>query len=188
MKFDIWVFFENMSRKFHSKRTKKKRVFYMKTNKYFWTYLAQFFIEWEMLSDKSSRENPNTHFMFNNFSQKSNRVWYNVETCCTARQATDSNTRFACWMSKATDIHSEYVILIAFPRQQRFRERVSMNNVFANASEYSVYKHTACLVLLNTFAASYLNTQGLNNSCLKSPASTLVDLTFQSRARSALSA
>ena len=35
---------------------------------------------------------------------------------------------------------------------------------------------------VNTFAASYLNNQGLNNSCLKSPASTLVDLTFQSRA------
>ena len=35
---------------------------------------------------------------------------------------------------------------------------------------------------INTFAASYLNTQGLNNLCLKSPASTLVDLTFQSRA------
>ena len=35
---------------------------------------------------------------------------------------------------------------------------------------------------INTFAASYLNTQGLNNSCLKSPASTLVNLTFQSRA------
>jgi len=32
---------------------------------------------------------------------------------------------------------------------------------------------------VNTFAASYLNTQRLNNSCLKSPASTLVDLTFQ---------
>ena len=28
---------------------------------------------------------------------------------------------------------------------------------------------------INTFAASYLNTQGLNNSCLKSPASILVD-------------
>ena len=37
------------------------------------------------------------------------------------------------------------------------------------------------LISFNTFAASYLNTQGLNNSCLKSPASTLVDLTFQSR-------
>ena len=35
---------------------------------------------------------------------------------------------------------------------------------------------------INTLAASYLNTQGLNNSCLKSPASTLVDLNFQSRA------
>ena len=34
---------------------------------------------------------------------------------------------------------------------------------------------------INTFTASYLNTQGLNNSCLKSPVSTLVDLTFQSR-------
>ena len=38
------------------------------------------------------------------------------------------------------------------------------------------------LVVINTFAASYLNTQRLNKSCLKSPASTLVDLTFQSRA------
>ena len=38
------------------------------------------------------------------------------------------------------------------------------------------------LSYVNTFAASYLNTQGLNNSCLKSPASTLVDLTLQSRA------
>jgi len=24
----------------------------------------------------------------------------------------------ACWITKATDIHSEYVILIAFPRQE----------------------------------------------------------------------
>ena len=37
-------------------------------------------------------------------------------------------------------------------------------------------------VHFNTFAASYLNTQGLNNSRLKSPASTLFDLTFQLRA------
>jgi len=43
------------------------------------------------------------------------------------------------------------------------------------------------MLLVNTFAASYLNTQGLNNSCLKSPATTLVDLNFN-RAHSALSA
>ena len=53
--------------------------------------------------------------------------------------------------------------------------------------EFKTHVSLLCLLqhngpFLNTFAASYLNTQGLNNSCLKSPASTLVDLTFQSRA------
>ena len=32
---------------------------------------------------------------------------------------------FACWITKATDSHSEYVIFIAFPRQQLLRERAS---------------------------------------------------------------
>jgi len=31
--------------------------------------------------------------------------------------------RIACWITKATNTHSEYVILIAFPRQQWLRER-----------------------------------------------------------------
>jgi len=34
--------------------------------------------------------------------------------------------RFACWITKATDIHSELVILIAFPQQQWLRESTSM--------------------------------------------------------------
>jgi hypothetical protein len=41
-----------------------------------------------------------------------------VEKYGRARQATDDNIirrmRFACWITKATDTHSEYVILIAF--------------------------------------------------------------------------
>ena len=53
-----------------------------------------------------------------------------MEKYGTARQATDDNIircmRFACWITKATDTHSEYVILIAFPRQQWLRERASM--------------------------------------------------------------
>jgi hypothetical protein len=32
----------------------------------------------------------------------------------------------ACWITKAADIHSEYVILIAFPRQEWFCERTVM--------------------------------------------------------------
>ena len=47
-----------------------------------------------------------------------------------ARQTTDDSIiwrmRFACWINKATDTRSEYVIFIAFPRQQWFHERASV--------------------------------------------------------------
>ena len=33
--------------------------------------------------------------------------------------------RFASWITKATNTHSEYVVLTAFPLQQWLRERVS---------------------------------------------------------------
>jgi len=61
----------------------------------------------------------------------------------TAGQATDENIawlmRFACWMTKATDTTSEYVILtVFFPLQQWLRERASIlrNN------------YTACLSVI----------------------------------------
>jgi hypothetical protein len=44
--------------------------------------------------------------------------------------------RIACWITKATDTHSEYVILIAFPRQQWLNERASVLR----------YTYIACLV------------------------------------------
>ena len=34
--------------------------------------------------------------------------------------------RFICWIIKAIDTHSEYVILIDFPRQQWLHERASV--------------------------------------------------------------
>jgi hypothetical protein len=50
-----------------------------------------------------------------------------VENSCTGGQATDDNIvrrmRFACWIAKATDTHSEYVKLTAFPQWQWLRER-----------------------------------------------------------------
>jgi hypothetical protein len=52
------------------------------------------------------------------FSRKPCRLWDNVEKYGTARQTTDGNIirrmRFACWITKTTDTHSEYIILIAF--------------------------------------------------------------------------
>ena len=45
-----------------------------------------------------------------------------MEIYGTARQATDDNIilhmRTACWVTKATDTHSEYVIVLAFLQQQ----------------------------------------------------------------------
>jgi hypothetical protein len=50
-----------------------------------------------------------------------------VQKYGTARQATHDNItrrmRFACRITKATDTHSEYVTLTAFPRQQWLHER-----------------------------------------------------------------
>jgi hypothetical protein len=58
-----------------------------------------------------------------------------------AGQATDDNIirhmRFACWVTKATKTHTEYVILIAFPRQQCLSERASVLR----------YTYIACLVI-----------------------------------------
>ena len=34
--------------------------------------------------------------------------------------------RIACWITKATNTHSQYVILIAFPLQQWLHERAKM--------------------------------------------------------------
>jgi len=56
--------------------------------------------------------------------------WANVEENVRTRQATDNkiirDMRFSCWVTKATDIHLDYVILIVFPRQQWLHERASM--------------------------------------------------------------
>jgi len=41
-------------------------------------------------------------------------------------QMTIRRIRIACWLTRATDTHSEYVILIAFLRQQWFHERTAM--------------------------------------------------------------
>jgi hypothetical protein len=63
-----------------------------------------------------------------------------VEKYGRGTQATGDNIirrmRFACWITKATDTHSEYVILIAFLRQRWFRESASMLR----------YGYIACLV------------------------------------------
>jgi hypothetical protein len=68
--------------------------------------------------------------MPSNFSFFDNRVvhdimWKNIGERGTGHM-TIWCTRVACWIPKATDKHSEYVILIAFALQQCSHERASV--------------------------------------------------------------
>ena len=58
------------------------------------------------ISDKNRRENHNKPFIFSD-----SFFW---------------RMRFACWITKATDRYSEYVILTAYPQQQWLHERAAM--------------------------------------------------------------
>jgi hypothetical protein len=42
--------------------------------------------------------------------------------------------RFACWITKVTDTRPEWIILIAFPRQQWLRERASMLRLYVHCT------------------------------------------------------
>jgi hypothetical protein len=78
----------------------------------------QFFLEWEMLQTNVVEKN-RTHILCSiTFFFKSCLLRSNVEKHCIDGQATyDSTTRrmpFACCIPKATNTHSEYVILFYF--------------------------------------------------------------------------
>jgi len=81
------------------------------------------------VSVKSCTQNQNARFILNTFYfRKSCRLCDNVEKYGTARQtADDSKIRsmhYACWITKATDTHSEYAILLQHG-----------NNGYANAPQ-----------------------------------------------------
>ena len=82
--------------------------------------------------------------MLNNFFPKSCRLFDNVEKYGRTRQATyDSVTRrmrFARWITKATETHSEYLTCIAFSRQQWLHKPSAVLH----------YTLVACLVIYST--------------------------------------
>ena len=94
----------------------------MKAYMYMWKYLAEFFLEWEVFQTELVAK-IRAHILCSiTFFQKLCWFWGNVEKYGRARQATYDNIiqcmRFACWITRATDTHSEYVILLAFVHQQ----------------------------------------------------------------------
>ena len=85
------------------KTGQENQVLHMKTTWHFWSYLSQFFIEWEMFRTEFVEE-IKTHILCSiTFFQKSRHSWGNVEKCSQGRpQMTIWCMRIACWVSKAT--------------------------------------------------------------------------------------
>jgi hypothetical protein len=97
------------------------------------------------MSDKSCRENQNTHFVFCNFFfSPENRAVYEImwkNMVETGRsQLTIRRMRIARWIPNATNKHSEYVTVIAFLPQQWLHELSSVLR----------YTYIACLVVTET--------------------------------------
>jgi hypothetical protein len=78
------------------------RVFYTKTNAPFWSYLAQLFLERK--TDKSCREDRNTHFMSNN-------VFENRTVCEIMRKNVAERGRPQMTIRRACAMHVEYLRL-----------------------------------------------------------------------------
>jgi hypothetical protein len=82
------------------------------------------------VADRIGRENKTDILCAITFFRKSSLLRDNVEQYGIARGATSDNIiwrmHFACSITKATETHSEYVILVTFPSQQWLREGASM--------------------------------------------------------------
>jgi len=93
-------------------------------------------------SVKNCRGIQNTHFLFNNFSRKSFRLWDIVEKYGRFRQVTDDilicRMRIAWWISKATHTHT-HTLRIA-------NIFLFHNNSYGNAPQCYIYTYIDWLV------------------------------------------
>ena len=95
-----------------------------------WQYLAQFFLEWEMLQTKVVQK-IKTHILCSiTFFSSENLdvyeiIWTNsVES--DRPQMIIWRMHTTCWILQATDTHSEYVIVNVFSLQQWLRKRATV--------------------------------------------------------------
>jgi hypothetical protein len=79
-----------------------------------------FILRMRNVTSRSCRGNQTTYFMFNNLFFK--KILPSMEKYFRGHR----RMRIACWVNKATETHSEYVVLIAFTLQRWLNERAQM--------------------------------------------------------------
>jgi hypothetical protein len=117
------------------------RVLYMKTKIQFWSYLAQFFLEWKMFQEKVYRNSKHTFrvqqlFFFSKIVPFMEQCGKKILYSGAGHRWQCSACALHCWIPKDTNTRSEYVTTIAFPQQQRLRKCAPMLH----------YTYTACLL------------------------------------------
>jgi hypothetical protein len=104
------------------------------------TYLSVL-IRMRHISDRSCRENQNTHCTFNNFFFVENRAFYEIRSKNIVQPDKSQMTiwciRIACQINKFTNTHLEYVALTDFPLQQWLYKRPSILR----------YTYVTCLIV-----------------------------------------
>ena len=92
--------------------------------KLMYIFLAGIFLEWKMFQAKVTDKIKPRILCSKTFCRKSCLLYDNVEKYRRAGQArmVKWSVRIACWIPKATNTHSQYLTLTAFPLQQWLHE------------------------------------------------------------------
>jgi hypothetical protein len=106
----------------------------MKTNVHLWSYLSQFFSEWEMFQTVLGKIKTHILYSITFFENRTvyEIMWKNIVDP-DRTQMTLCRMRIACWITKVIDTHSECVILLVFPQQQWLRERTSLLSLYLHS-------------------------------------------------------
>jgi hypothetical protein len=108
MKYDVWVFFQTLSRIFKFYLNPTRITGTLHEDRYtFMIISGSFFLEWEKFRRKFV-EKVKTHILLSiPFFLKLYHLWGNGERFCRAERATTIwRIRVACWITKATHPHT----------------------------------------------------------------------------------
>jgi hypothetical protein len=96
------------------------------------------------VSDKRCGKNQNAHCIFNNIFVFENLAVYEIKRKNIVERGRPQMTiwrmRIACWISKVTKTHSQYVIVIDFPLQPLLHKRATMLYIHTWPVLFVLYK------------------------------------------------
>ena len=140
VKFDFWVFFENMLRKFKIHQNLTKITGSLHEGECTFIIISRLILlrMRNVSEEKCYRENEKSFCVQLIHFRKSCRLWNNMGKYFTTGETTDNvprHIRIACWIPKAINTHSEYVTFL-----------VHFNNGYTNVLQWYVLRTLSVLL------------------------------------------